>query len=624
MAQVNWTRYRFQYKSFVVALLLSLMLFPHHIGQAISKTSLNIQEKSRSQVKSELQFPASDVGKKVEIFWRSFSAGDKIALENFFKQVMSGEKLREMSARERAERLLGLRQEMGGDVKALKIIASGPDEVSIIFSNSKDNLFRFALAFEKHTGGALQLKRLTVNEAGPEDLAPPLPAMSLDQALQNIQEEIEKAAQEDRFSGVVLIAKNFQPIFFKAYGLASKEFAVPNQLNTRFNLGSINKIFTKIAIGQLAEKGVLSLNDKLGKFLPDYPNLEARNKVTIRHLVNMNSGIGDFFGPEFEATPKDLLRNNRDYLKLFAAKPLAFEPGTKQMYSNGGYVVLGEIINAASGMDYYDYIMKFIFEPAGMNDSNWFEADAVVPNVAEGYTKRTEDTAWHKNIYTRPARGSAAGGGYATAEDLLRFARALYECRLLSEPWTNWVFTGLEPEETAQGKKIAENSGDLNENIKGRPELDSSTGNNNENTKALQEYNKPKIYAFLNQTQTRDTRADFSSLSLPEIPLPDLPKNYLKTECALNSSSEENLKGPSFSLSKIDRQASQSEINSPNRTIDRTRWNLGLAGGAPGINATLEFEGQIGFTIIVLSNYDPPAAGQIGRMVRRYLEAVKR
>ncbi|MCR4397204.1 MAG: beta-lactamase family protein, partial [Candidatus Saccharicenans sp.] len=387
----------------------------------------------------------------------------------------------------------------------------------------------------------LQLKGLTVDEAGPEDLSPPLPAMSQDQAMQNIEEEIEKAIQEDRFSGIVLIAKNFQPIFFKAYGLASKEFAMPNHLDTRFNLGSINKIFTKIAIARLAQEGRLTLDDKIGRFLSDYPNAEAREKVTIRHLVNMTSGIGDFFGPEFEATPKDLLRHNRDYLKLFAAKPLAFEPGTRQMYSNGGYVVLGEIISAASGMDYYDYIRKFIFEPAGMKDSNWFEAEAVVPNVAEGYTKRTEESedkagtvenkhksdkpstivpeveirpgnniqpnepgpqsahqvgkatqhnyethscnfnevpknpqtklnnisgadnpgnkkteignqsqkleppAWRKNIYTRPARGSAAGGGYATAEDLLRFARALYECRLLSEPWTNWVFTGVEP-----------------------------------------------------------------------------------------------------------------------------------------------------------------------------------
>lgn len=442
--------------------------------------------------------------------------------------------------------------------------------------------------------------------------------------------------------------------------------------------------------------------------------------MTIRPLVNMTSGIGDFFGPEFEATPKNLLRHNRDYLKLFASKPLAFEPGAKQMYSNDGYIVLGEIISAASKMDYYDYVREKIFKPAGMKDSDWFEADAVVPNVAEGYTKRTEEPedaagtvqskdksdkpsttgpeveirpgnnnqpdepgpqsanqvgkasqqnfesyphnfnetpnksqakindisgaenpgnqkseignqpqkleppAWHKNIYTRPARGSAAGGGYATAEDLLRFIQALYECRLLDEPWTNWVFTGLEPEESVQGKKIEENLGGLNENIKGRPDLDNSLKNNDKNTKALQEYNKPKIYAFLNQTQTQDTRADFSYLSLPEIPLPDLPKNYLKIESAVNPSSKEIFNGSSYNLSKTGHQTSQSEINSPNRTIDRTRWNLGLAGGAPGINATLEFEGQTGFTIIVLSNYDPPSATQVGKLVRRYFQAAKK
>jgi CubicO group peptidase (beta-lactamase class C family) len=96
-----------------------------------------------------------------------------------------------------------------------------------------------------------------------------------------------------KFSGVVLLAGSDGPIFRKAYGLASKEYEVPNSVDTRFNLGSINKFFTRIAIEQLVARGAVSMDDTIGKFLPDYPNKEAAAKVTVRHLLDMSSGIGN-------------------------------------------------------------------------------------------------------------------------------------------------------------------------------------------------------------------------------------------------------------------------------------------------------------------------------------------
>lgn len=394
---------------------------------------------------------------------------------------------------------------------------------------------------------------LSMDEADLEKLELSLSPMSLEQALKEINRQIEEAVCEDRFSGVVLIAHHFKPIYFQAWGMANREFNVPNRLDTKFNLGSINKIFTKIAIGQLVEKGQLSFEDKLGKWLPEYPNGEAKDKVKVRHLIEMTSGIGDFFGPEFEKTPKDFIRHNRDYLPLFALKPLAFEPGTKQLYSNGSYVVLGEIISRVSGLDYYDFIKAHIFDVAGMKDSAWYEADEIVPNLAEGYTEevsgkkdememgqkgqlrpdfaqsgKTENQkvpTRRKNIYTRPARGSAAGGGYSTAEDLLKFIEALAQCRFLSAEMTDWVFGGPEPQ-----------------------------------------LNKPAVCPSQNPDQL-----------------------------------------------KFGSKESGREI-SPNKN-----WNLAIAGGAPGINAVLEFEAKSGWTIIVLANLDPPSATSISRMIRRYL-----
>ena len=268
----------------------------------------------------------------------------------------------------------------------------------------------------------------------PADAVVPPRALPAD-ALRSIETVVDGLVKRDEFSGVVLVADQGKPIFHKAFGLASKEFNVPNSLDTRFNLGSINKIFTQIMIGQLVAGGKLSLDDHLGKYLPDYANGEAAEKVTVRQLLTMTSGIGDFFGPEFDATPKNKIRDLKDYLPLFAAKPLLFAPGTKNQYSNGGYVVLGLIIEKVTGRSYYDWAGEKIFQPTGMNDTGYFDADVPVPNVASAYTRRstngTKQDHWRNNVYTRPVRGSSAGGGYSTAGDLLKFANALHSGNLV-------------------------------------------------------------------------------------------------------------------------------------------------------------------------------------------------
>jgi CubicO group peptidase (beta-lactamase class C family) len=168
------------------------------------------------------------------------------------------------------------------------------------------------------------------------------------------------------------------------------------------------------------------------------------DRITILQLVTMSSGLGDFFGERFDATPKDRLRTLADYQPLFAGEPLLFEPGTSRKYSNAGYVVLGLIIEKVAGKSYYDYVRERIFAPAGMKDTESFELDAVVPNRATGYTREGAAgkplPAARSNIYTLPARGSSAGGGYSTAEDLLRFDLALRGERLLSPDWTDWFF----------------------------------------------------------------------------------------------------------------------------------------------------------------------------------------
>jgi CubicO group peptidase (beta-lactamase class C family) len=149
----------------------------------------------------------------------------------------------------------------------------------------------------------------------------------------------------------------------------------------------------------------------------------------------MQSGIGDFFGPKFDATPKDRIRAIKDHLPLFADQPLKFEPGTGRAYSNGGYIALGAIIEKVTGQSYYDYVRERIFKPAGMENTDSYEVDVITPNRATGYT-RGPNGVRIDNVYTQPARGSSAGGGYSTAEDLLKFTIALKNNKLLGADQT--------------------------------------------------------------------------------------------------------------------------------------------------------------------------------------------
>jgi CubicO group peptidase (beta-lactamase class C family)/predicted aspartyl protease len=251
---------------------------------------------------------------------------------------------------------------------------------------------------------------------------------------------VERAAAQDQFSGVVFLVKDGKPILSKAYGMADPSRDLPNRIDTRFNLGSINKIFTQVAIAQLAAAGKLSLDDTIRKHLPDYPSPVAE-KITIRQLVEHRSGLGDIFGERFFAA-RSSLRKLSDYLPLFADKPLEFEPGTDQRYSNAGYIVLGLIIERISGQSYYDYVREHIFKPARMNDSDSFAVDEQVANRAVGQTKRGPEGPLRQrqsNKGTLPARGSSAGGGYSTAQDLVRFTEALVANKLTPQKWTDWL-----------------------------------------------------------------------------------------------------------------------------------------------------------------------------------------
>ncbi|HEX7153739.1 MAG TPA: serine hydrolase domain-containing protein [Thermoanaerobaculia bacterium] len=236
-------------------------------------------------------------------------------------------------------------------------------------------------------------------------------------AAKSLEQSIEESIGA-QFTGTVLVAKNGTPLFFKSYGLANRETNTPNTNETQYNLASVDKAFTQMALYKLRDEGKLKLDATLRSVLPDYPSPAAAEQITIQQLIEHRAGLPNLFNAEFIASDKTALRNVRDYLQFFATEPLDYEPGTKQQYSNSAYIVLGLVIEKLSGMPYHEYVRKHVFAPLGMRNTTP-EACAKCA-VATGY--RRDGSA---NTAVIPPRGSSAGGGWSTAGDLLRFAEAL-------------------------------------------------------------------------------------------------------------------------------------------------------------------------------------------------------
>jgi CubicO group peptidase (beta-lactamase class C family)/tRNA A-37 threonylcarbamoyl transferase component Bud32 len=282
----------------------------------------------------------------------------------------------------------------------------------------------------RYTSRAALQQALGLRSDGRLRLNPPN-RLTQEQALAALADHAAERARADEFAGAVLVARHGTVLLEDAWGRADRKAGVANTSATRFRIGSMNKMFTAVATLQLVEAHKLALDDPIGKHLPDYPNKQVAAKVTARHLLTHTGGTGDIFGPEFDHHRRQL-REHRDYLKLYGRRGLNFEPGARFEYSNYGFVLLGALIEHVSGESYDDYVRDHVFRPAGMRSTGALPEAVEVPDRAVGYTRLSPTSAWEPNTDTLPWRGTAAGGGYSTVGDLLRFAQALSSGRLIS------------------------------------------------------------------------------------------------------------------------------------------------------------------------------------------------
>jgi CubicO group peptidase (beta-lactamase class C family) len=352
-----------------------------------------------------------------------------------------------------------------------------------------------------------------------EAIAPPPPPVETQATRDStfaaaVRAQLDAATKAEQFSGAVLVMRDGQTLFEGAYGLADREGNVPNTLDTRFRVGSMNKMLTAVAAMQLVQAGRVSLNTPLDKYLPDYPNADLASKVTPHHLLTHTGGTGDIFGPAFNANRLEL-RSTTDYLELYGTRSLQFQPGTQFSYSNYGFVLLGAIIERVTGKSYYDVVAESIHAPAQMTATGSAPEDSIVAGRSVGYM-RPGGSVLVSNAPTLPYRGTAAGGGYSTVGDFARFAVALREHKLLDATHTTLLLSG-------------------------------------------------KIPAF---------------------------------------------PGEKYAYGFVDR-------------VVGSRRFVGHGGGAAGMNGDLMFEPSGGYVVVVLSNFDPPAATQVSSFILDRLPATK-
>ena len=246
-----------------------------------------------------------------------------------------------------------------------------------------------------------------------------------------LSDYLDRLAGRRNFSGSVLFARDESVLFHRAYGLASRSYNVQNTTDTRFNLASVSKMFTAVAIVKLVEEGRLSYDDPIGVYLDaDWVSQEVGATVQVRHLLNHTSGLGHYWDDWDNYA--NTIRELDDYRPLISDE-LAFEPGTDYQYSNSGYLLLGVIIEEVTGKTYYEYIQGVIFDQCGMTDTGFYEMDMPHPDLATGYYEDEEEGGELKN--NTPflgIRGSSAGGGWSTAADVHRFLLALRSDILVS------------------------------------------------------------------------------------------------------------------------------------------------------------------------------------------------
>jgi CubicO group peptidase (beta-lactamase class C family) len=288
-------------------------------------------------------------------------------------------------------------------------------------------------------------------------------SLAFSAAAQDFDRLVQTHITDRNFMGSVLVARGNQVLFSKGYGFANLEGRVPNDPATKFRIGSITKQFTAAAILLLEERGKLTLDDPVKKFLPDAP--AAWDKITLPNLLTHTSGIADIVAtPDFERL-RSISTTPEELVERFRRLPLDFASGSQFSYSNSGYMLLSYLIEKISGSSYQDFLRENIFGPLGMNDSGYDSNSEIIPHRAAGYVYGSSGFLNAAFIHMSIPQG--AGGLYSTTGDLLKWNQALFGGKVLkpeslakiTTPFRDNYALGLSIETTDRGRKAIRHDG---------------------------------------------------------------------------------------------------------------------------------------------------------------------
>ncbi len=367
--------------------------------------------------------PGSDMGQTAGLLLEAIVRGDEAFTREVIESRFSPGFREEFSMHEHLGVFAQMHESLA-DVEVRGARRTGASSAEFVLESSAGGRTRMLLEIDSD----LRITSLGFEPEGADE--PAFSATSYEQ----LDRELAQLAADDRFSGVVMAAPGGQVAFSGAYGQADKRSGVANTEDTRFNIGSLNKGFTGAAVMLLVNDGAVDIDAPISRYLDGFP-ANVGDVVTVRHLLQHRSGWRHYWDNEHFLANLARLRTMDDYLEFIRQIPLEFEPGTREQYSNTGYEVLGSVIEAASGMSYFDFIEQRIFEPLEMRSTAFVERDEVAPRVAIGYASEHPflDGAPYsrENTFLLAPKGTAAGGAFSTGADLQRFWLGLVDGDLL-------------------------------------------------------------------------------------------------------------------------------------------------------------------------------------------------
>ena len=398
---------------------LSIFIFGH--TSAIAAPTATPQTSSAAPPKTKAGLLVGD--------WMKLCRAPNLArMTNWVTANLSNEAAQRKPAQARAGDFFQLCAANGG-LRIVEATQSDPGTISLKMVGPKSGIW-FQMSLTANDGGKLERSGFwpitPAESAMPKDLS--------DAALSGeVKSIVARLSRAGLYSGIVTVARGTQIIASASGGYADHGRKTPITDTTQFTLGSMAKMFTAASVGQLVDQKKLSFDDTVGKFFPDYPNQTVRDKVTVGMLLSHTAGMGDFLDKRTPGMMKNGTKRAAEFMPLYDMEEPLFPPGTGWQYSNAGLALAGAIVEKVSGEDYPDYLRQHIFAATGMKDSDPNNIPHTSARLVTPYTRSTEPgTAadWHEAEHDI---GSPAGGAISTAADLVRFAEALRNGKLVSK-----------------------------------------------------------------------------------------------------------------------------------------------------------------------------------------------